>query len=132
MRKLTHSTRTYRIVLPGLPPYAMSPNARVHWSAKSKATRTAKALVWATIREVGHEVRPPAEPLAKAHVSIIWRCDGRRRDTDNMLARMKPYLDSLVIEGFIEDDSHKVIGRPDTEFQHSKIEQTEIIISEEA
>lgn len=45
-------------------------------------------------------------PLARAQVSITWRCKLRRkRDFDNLVSGLKPLLDALVSSGVIEDDS---------------------------
>ena len=120
----------YRIVIPHLPPAAMSPNARGHWSTKHRATEDAHAEVWAIVREKGKEFAKPHVPLASAIVTVTWRCDRRRRDYDNFGARTKPYLDALVKEGFLADDSNKVIQEYRMRFEYSKQEETIITITE--
>lgn len=119
----------YRIVIPHLPDASMSPNARVHWSAKHRATEDAHAEVWAIVREKGKEVAKPHVPLARAIVTVTWRCDRRRRDYDNFCARTKPYMDALVKEGFLADDSNKVIQEYRMKFEYSKQEETIIEVT---
>ena len=120
----------YTIRIPRLPPAEMSPNARGHWSTKHKATDDAHQEIWAIVHEKGKEVAKPHVPLASAIVTITWRCDRRRRDFDNMLARAKPYMDSLVKEGFLADDSNKVIREYKMKFEYAKVEETVIEIME--
>ena len=120
----------YRIVIPRLPPAEMSPNARGHWSTKHKATDEAHTEIWAIVHEKGKEVAKPRVPLASAIVTITWRCDRRRRDYDNFASRSKPWMDALVKEGFIEDDSNKVIKEFRLKFDYSKVEKTVIEIME--
>ncbi|MAH45500.1 hypothetical protein CMI37_06705 [Candidatus Pacearchaeota archaeon] len=85
-----------------LPDRDLSPNKRLHHMKLYKAKDAAKELAIAKIREQGR----PKQPLDWAHIAITWVAkDKRRRDIDNLMASMKPYLDALVAEGVIADDS---------------------------
>jgi Holliday junction resolvase RusA-like endonuclease len=86
-----------------LPSKELSPNARVHWRVKAKATKSA---------------RQHSGTLGLAHGRPMWksanvRCvftfgDKRPRDKDNLLASMKAYFDGLADAGIIENDSQLI------------------------
>jgi len=67
------------------------------YQAKEAAKQEAAALVLAQGK--------PAHPYEKAHITITWIAeDKRRRDTDNLFAAMKPSIDGLVHVGLLRDD----------------------------
>ena len=90
---------TLTILLPFLPPRALSPNARGHWSKRYKAGRQLGESVWVRAREVA----PPA-PWDRVTVQykVFW-C-GKVPDSDNFIASMKPALDGIVRAGVCPDD----------------------------
>jgi len=100
------------IVLP--PPYRqLSPNARVHPLTLAKWKARAKRDAWYATKE-----KVIGEPRwARASVKIVfYHKDNRRRDEDNLIASMKPYIDGIVYAGLIADDSHKNLIRLPVEF----------------
>lgn len=94
-----------RIELP-LPAKELSPNARVHWQVRAKATREAKEQVIATVLSQ----RPRGTPLTSATVTVTFVVgDRRRRDLGNYISSAKSYLDGLIDAGIIWDDSWETI-----------------------
>ena len=93
-----------RIELGHLPDPDLSPNKRLHWRPRAKATKVAKEESIGRVDEQGR----PTKPYERAHITITWIAkDKRRRDIDNLFASMKPYIDGLVAARLIEDDSHQ-------------------------
>ena len=96
-----------KIELGRLPDPALGPNKRLHhmelYRAKASAKMDAIALVMAQGK--------PDHPYEKAHITITWIAkDKRRRDTDNLFASMKPYIDGLVHVGLLRDDDAMHVG----------------------
>lgn len=93
-----------RIEIPMLPPHALSPNARPHWTEKARATKLLRETAFYCAYQErqkwlqGHE---------KAELSITFIIRDRRgyKDPDNALACLKPALDGCVDAGVIPDDS---------------------------
>lgn len=91
------------ITLP-LPPKALSPNARVHWAAKHRATRAARGRAKIeALRAIGHAASP-CWPTASARVTVYAKTR-QRRDRDNLLASCKAYFDGIADAGVLADDS---------------------------
>jgi Holliday junction resolvase RusA-like endonuclease len=91
-----------RIELGGLPDRTLNPNAKPHYMELARAKRAAGDLTMFLVLEQGK----PAKPYKRAHISVTWIAgDKRRRDEDNLIASLKPYIDKLVTVGVIEDDS---------------------------
>lgn len=83
-----------------LPSKELSPNSRVHWRVKAKATKSA--------RQHSHALGLVAgRPMWKsANVRCVFTFgDKRQRDRDNLLASMKAYFDGLADAGIVENDS---------------------------
>lgn len=83
---------------------------------------------WADIKEKelwAYEVRvavrgkKPPEPLKRAKVTYI-RHSSLPPDYTNLVQSFKHPEDGLVRAGIIEDDSMKVIGRPDVRWEKTK------------
>ena len=90
-----------RIELGQLPDRNLNPNKRLYFLNLHNAKRAAKEVAMGLVLEQGR----PAIPYAKAHITITWVAkDKRRRDTDNMFASMKAYIDGLVEAGLLVDD----------------------------
>lgn len=115
----TTSPAALVIILP-LPPKALSPNARKHWTGRAEAASTYRQHAWAMTRNAMHERAKveqatsfpgPLRPLrAPVLVDIIatYRIH-RRRDEDNLYASVKPALDGIVDAGLIPDDSSEYL-----------------------
>ena len=103
-----------------IPPAALSPNARVHWAARHRATRQ--------MRESGYE-----HALVELRDWLMVPCieltyefrHYRRLDEDSLAVRMKPFVDGLVDAEVVEDDnpshvhygSHRWVKAPKGESQ---------------
>ena len=87
---------------PGLPPREMSPNGRVHWSARNRARRDIQGDIWALILEQEYTSGIIENPI----ISIRWGLPDRiRRDWENLIAMTKPIIDSLTQASILADDS---------------------------
>lgn len=83
-----------RIELPW-PNKGLSPNARLHWAAKSRLAKKAKADAYALALAAARS--QPVEPAGYVKVAIEF-CppDRRGRDLDNMLSSLKWALDGIA------------------------------------
>ena len=81
-----------KVVFPW-PPKVLSPNARVHWSKRSKAAKGLRELSrWLTV-EAGARVDWEGD----IHVWVdYYPPDKRARDQDNMIAASKAIFDGLA------------------------------------
>ena len=102
----------------GLPPEACSPNARVHWVVRHKATTDARlAAGWEAMVAKPDDWETPE----KATVQFTFVVpDRRRRDSDNFVGRAKSFLDGLVDAGVIKDDSAECLTLLPPKFEVSK------------
>jgi len=88
----------------GWPPAALSPNARVHWTARQRATFKYRSDCGLLNRASMGRWRPAA-PWTRARVTLLaYAPCQRRRDADNLIASLKPAYDSLADAGLIQDD----------------------------
>lgn len=87
------------VVLPWPSP-ALSPNARVHYMTKHRATRSYRALTSYRADQRGR--KPLQNPVCAILPLVKTR---RRRDLDNVLASLKSALDGLTDSRWWEDDS---------------------------
>lgn len=75
------------------PPACLSPNARVHWSVKAKATKAyRKEAGWKTIEA---KEKVCGDGPIYLHV-YFYPPDDRRRDGTNMLASLKSAFDGIA------------------------------------
>jgi crossover junction endodeoxyribonuclease RusA len=83
------------------PPKALSPNARVHWSKKAKATAKYKDDCW----RCGWVAMVQGQSLKARDTFRLVFCppDNRRRDSDNMLASFKAGFDALSALTGVDD-----------------------------
>ena len=84
---------TYTIALPW-PSSILSPNARVHWSEKARAAKSARhAAAMLTRAAIG-----PTKPRWRYVTLAITFCppDRRRRDSDNLVASLKASCDGIA------------------------------------
>lgn len=84
----------------------LSPNARVSWPVRARRVRDARGLAYLIALEWRHRTdqRIPLPTPVTADVTFVVT-DRRRRDPDNMLARLKPVWDGFVDARLLEDDS---------------------------
>ena len=95
-------------VVTKLPTAALSPNSRVHWAVKHKAS---KAIKKATANGVKIALLL-ADELDYADVpwheielqAVYYHHVNRRRDPDNLIALLKYPIDGLVMAGLLVDD----------------------------
>lgn len=84
------------------PQRGLSPNARLHWAAKSKLVKRAKGDAFMLARSA----RPRDWPagISSAIVAITF-CppDRRPRDLDNLVASMKAALDGIACAAGCDD-----------------------------
>ena len=89
-----------KVTLPW-PPKALSPNARGHWSAKSKAARAYRAACFALTKEA-NIAKPDTE--GRLHLWLdFFPPDRRHRDDDNMIASFKSGRDGIADALGIDD-----------------------------
>lgn len=94
------------ILLPW-PPRALSPNARVHWAVKHKASKRQRRDAELLARRAGYD-RIDWPETGRLCVWVTgYPMDRRRRDADNMLASIKHALDGIA-EVMGVDDSRFV------------------------
>jgi Holliday junction resolvase RusA-like endonuclease len=103
-----------------LPPKELSPNARVHWRVKARATAIYREGSCLRARQViaWKEFDSKGMPWQKA---IAWEVfyfpDKRKRDYRNFEQRMKPFYDGLKDAGVIVDDDREHLSHEPTEFK---------------
>lgn len=99
----------------GWPSPDLSPNARVHWARKARATKRAKREGWLAAR-----LAVPLLKVPPGYVLLIeWVFvppNHRRFDDDNLLSRMKPHRDGIAQYLGVDDNvfrsSHRVATVP--------------------
>ncbi|HEJ1056940.1 TPA: endodeoxyribonuclease RusA [Pseudomonas putida] len=82
------------------PPAACSPNARVHWTRKSKAAKAYRYACFLLARQAG--IQPP-DGGALLMLEFVPP-DRRQRDDDNLLAMFKAGRDGLADALGIDDN----------------------------
>lgn len=89
------------LVLPW-PPRVLSPNARVHWSVKSKAAKLYRSQCYWICKQSGL-VAPETD--GRLHLWIdFYPPDRRRRDDDNIAASFKSARDGIADAIGIDDN----------------------------
>tara|TARA_Y100000310_G_scaffold332169_1_gene407239 strand:+ start:898 stop:1290 length:393 start_codon:yes stop_codon:yes gene_type:complete len=104
-----------------LPPIALSPNGRAHWSKKYRAGKALGEAVY--LRLPGgplsaQEAR--TEAIDPAVVSYHVRWCGKAPDEDNFSTSMKPALDEIVAAGILEDDGPGHVKRIEVTYERVK------------
>ena len=80
------------------PDAKLSPNSRGHWTKKARANKTAFLEI--------RSILPKNTSIPNGNLGIdcsFFQPDKRRRDLDNLLCSMKPYLDAIFILGKAND-----------------------------
>ena len=98
--------RSWVLVLPWERP-PLSLNDRMHWQVRGSWVRN--------VRDAAHllaiQARVPA--LARCRVELVYAPrDRRTRDSDNLVATLKPLCDGLVDAGVVPDDSPGFMVKP--------------------
>lgn len=94
------ASATQRLTIPYWVPESLANGSRGHWSTHQRKLQDAHLRVWANARFArlkritGH---------VRLTVTLVFP-QQRRRDTDNLYARVKGVVDGLVKGGWIEDD----------------------------
>lgn len=94
-----------------LPPDALKPNARPHWSRKARAAKAYRKHAWAaTLAATG--VGPP-ERWRRASVQVVaYYPTARHPDPDNLIASLKSAFDGIADAGLIANDKELWPERP--------------------
>lgn len=95
--KIKMSKQPIIIRLP-LPEKELSPNARIHWSVKSKHTKAARYYAKSIAASL-----PDGIKFSSYVLRFTWK-DKRRHDMDNATAAVKAYLDGIA-DAIGQDDS---------------------------
>ena len=90
----------------GWPPKDLSPNARVSWQRKYRATKAYRTACWAMAKQAGAKV------LVDGPITVeleFVQPDRRQRDLDNMIASSKALLDGLALALGVNDNRFRLI-----------------------
>ncbi|ANA85292.1 RusA-like Holliday junction resolvase [Gordonia phage BritBrat] len=110
---------THRIDLPWTkPPLSMNDRGYTKGAAMAKSALTARIRQQVQLLAVLHQL-----PRNVAHTSVQLHyrpCDNRRRDTDNLVATLKPICDALAAGtkthpgyGLVPDDTPQYMAKPE-------------------
>lgn len=96
--------RTVKVEIPILPPRELNPNWRGHWAARAATGKIYRNAAMLFALQASHCSRPA---FSRAEVSITIVIPDRRhvRDTDNVLASIKPAMDGCIDAEIIKDDA---------------------------
>lgn len=96
--------RTLEIELP-LPAKALSPNARVHWSALASAKKAARMDANIATQCACNNSGQEWDQLAKATMqATFYHATKANRDDDNLNASLKAYRDGIADSGLVAND----------------------------
>ena len=99
---------THTLHLPWVKP-PLSLNRRGHWATRSRQTRAVREA----IRWIAASAKLP-KGVGYATVQLHYLpADNRRRDTDNLVATLKPLCDGLVDYGLVPDDTPEFMAKPE-------------------
>ena len=82
------------VVLPW-PPKDLSPNARVHWTKRSKAAKAYRSACGWHVRAAGPKPKFASSGPITLDIEFV-EPDKHRRDLDNMLASIKAGIDGIA------------------------------------
>ena len=82
-------------------PAPLSNGPHGHWSERARKLKAAQIMVWACGKQEGLQ---PIAGRARCTITLVFSVP-RRRDTDNLYARVKGVVDGLVKGGWLQDDS---------------------------
>lgn len=90
------------------PPRDLSPNARIHWSRRSKLTRKSRADACLITRMAMRNSPPITSELVKVHMAFMPP-DRIKRDGHNLAGAMKGAIDGIA-DALGVDDSRFVVS----------------------
>lgn len=127
--RLETQTRTTNqaIIILRTPSKALSPNARVHWAVKSRATKEYRETAKLKAKEYPATYRGFPWPKATVKCEFYFRTK-HRRDLDNLIASMKPAFDGLADAGIVANDSD-FIPLPPTVLADKKFAEPFVVIT---
>lgn len=111
-----------------LPPRAVSPNARIHWSKKASATKSYRREAWASA-VAAINGSPPRWLKAKMQVFAYFP-NRRFPDPGNLMASLKAAEDGICDAGIVANDRGLWPERPVFNVS-AGAPRIEIIITEE-
>jgi crossover junction endodeoxyribonuclease RusA len=76
----------------------LSMNDRAHWRVKAKQTKQVRVDAWTAAKDA-----VPALTRFTVELHYVPR-DKRRRDPENLIATLKPFVDGLIDAGVAPDD----------------------------
>lgn len=87
----------------------LSPNARVCWRTKHRASKSMRHVAGWTARHCGLKLNRNPEKGEKLTLKVIFEPpnNSRRRDDDNLIASFKPYRDGIADALHIDDNVFK-------------------------
>lgn len=86
-----------------VPVKELSPNARIHWSAKARAVKAARVAARIEAVRVLNGIRAPRWPRA-GYCATLFHLTARTPDPDNFNASLKAYLDGIADAGVVSND----------------------------
>ncbi len=91
------------VVVLDLPPRILHPNARPHWAAKARATKSYRRAAWAMALAASWT---PAPRWKRATVTIWWYAKTKRKaDADGILSSLKAAFDGIADAGIVDNDA---------------------------
>ena len=105
--------------LPFLPPAALSPNGRGHWSKRYRAGKALAEAVYLRLPGGPLSAQAPrtATMVGPAVVRYHVRWCGKAPDEDNFSTSLKPALDEIVRAGILVDDGPEHVKRIDVTYE---------------
>jgi crossover junction endodeoxyribonuclease RusA len=102
-----------------LPPAALKPNSRPHWSRKARAAKAYRKAAWAATVAATSPGLPMRWRKASVQVTAFFKTV-RHPDPDNLIASLKAAFDGIADAGLVADDKElwplrPIIGK-DAEF----------------
>ena len=122
---IRHMNNTTWGVVERAPPTELSPNGRSqHWRKRQRAKREWKMAGW----EMGNRMRWYRERHGLADIYgkrvivtyVFVFPQRRKRDIDNLVYMMKPFMDGMVASRLIKDDNHEYVQHGRHEILHHK------------
>ncbi len=110
-----------------LPYRELSPNSRLHWAVKHRASKASREEIGWLAKAQWHDDKP----MMKSRISYEFHVTNKRhRDLDNLLAMCKPWQDGLIDAGvvFYDDSEHLEIGS--LKVLQGEVEQTVVLVEE--
>jgi len=104
------------LILPW-PDKHLSPNQRVHWAKRAKASKQARQIAFSLAQQAGWDKCCVPDPysidyLTKRYDLILdfYPPNKRRRDDDNLIAAFKPYRDGIAQALEVDDFKFRTVA----------------------